>query len=175
MNRAIVLLAIPMVLEMTMESIFAIVDIFFVSKLGADAIAILGITEAVITLLYAVAIGLSMAVTALVARRIGEHNPEGAAIVAGQSLWVGVLLSLIIGVGGAIYAEDILRLMGASSNAIADHTGYTAIMFGGCGSILLLFLLNGVFRGAGDTRIAMRVLWFANGINIVLDPCSIRA
>ena len=175
MNRAIVLLAIPMVLEMTMESIFAIVDIFFVSKLGADAIAILGITEAVITLLYAVAIGLSMAVTALVARRIGEHNPEGAAIVAGQSLWVGVLLSLIIGVGGAIYAEDILRLMGASSNAIADHTGYTAIMFGGCGSILLLFLLNGVFRGAGDASIAMRVLWFANGINIVLDPCSIRA
>ena len=173
MNRAIVLLAIPMVLEMTMESTFAIVDIFFVSKLGADAIAILGITEAVITLLYAVAIGLSMAVTALVARRIGEHNPEGAAIVAGQSLWVGVLLSLIIGVGGAIYAEDILRLMGASSNAIADHAGYTAIMFGGCGSILLLFLLNGVFRGAGDASIAMRVLWFANGINIVLDPCLI--
>ncbi len=173
MNRAIILLAIPMMLEMTMESIFAIVDIYFVSKLGADAIATLGITEAVITLLYAVAIGLSMAVTALVARRIGEHNPEGAAIVAGQSLWVGVLLSLMIGVSGAVYAEDLLRLMGASQGAIAEHAGYTAIMFGGCGSILLLFLINGVFRGAGDASIAMRVLWFANGVNFVLDPCLI--
>lgn len=173
MNRAIILLAIPMMLEMMMESIFAIVDIFFVSRLGADAIATLGITEAIITLLYAVAIGLSMAVTALVARRIGEHNPEGAAIVAGQSLWVGVLLSLLIGVAGATYAEDLLRLMGVSQSAIADHAGYTAIMFGGCGSILLLFLINGVFRGAGDASVAMRVLWFANGINIVLDPCLI--
>lgn len=107
---------------------------FFVSKLGADAVATLGITEAIITLLYAVAIGLSMAVTALVARRIGEHNPEGAAIVAGQSLWIGVILSLIISIAGVVYAEDLLRLMGASSSAIADHGAYTSIMFGGCGT-----------------------------------------
>ncbi len=173
MNRAIILLAIPMMLEMMMESVFAIVDIFFVSKLGADAVATLGITEAIITLLYAVAIGLSMAVTALVARRIGEHNSEGAAIVAGQSLWVGVILSLMISVAGVVYAEDLLRLMGASPSSIADHAGYTSIMFGGCGSILLLFLINGVFRGAGDASVAMRVLWFANGINIILDPCLI--
>ncbi|MFP6681723.1 MAG: MATE family efflux transporter, partial [Gammaproteobacteria bacterium] len=173
MNRAIVLLAIPMMLEMAMESVFAIVDIFFVSKLGADAVATLGITEAIITLLYAVAIGLSMAVTALVARRIGEHDPEGAAIVAGQSLWIGVILSLIISIAGVVYSEDLLILMGATSSAIADHAGYTSIMFGGCGSILLLFLINGVFRGAGDASVAMRVLWFANGINIILDPCLI--
>ena len=172
-NRAIILLAIPMVLEMLMESVFAIVDIFFVSQLGADAIATLGITEAVITLLYAVAIGLSMAVAAVVARRIGEQDTAGAAIVAGQSLWIGGLLSITIGVAGMCYASEILRLMGANPNAIADHSGYTSVMFGGCGSILFLFLLNGVFRGAGDASLAMRALWFANGINIVLDPCLI--
>jgi len=172
-NRAIVLLAIPMMLEMLMESVFAIVDIFFVSRLGADAIATLGITEAVITLLYAVAIGLSMAVTALVARRIGEHNREGAAVVAGQALWLGVILSLALSVTGVVYADVILDLMGANPDAIAEHSSYTSIMFGGCGSILFLFLLNGVFRGAGDASIAMRVLWFANGINLVLDPCLI--
>jgi len=173
LNRAIILLAIPMMLEMLMESVFAIVDIFFVSRLGADALATLGVTEAVITLLYAVAIGLSMAVTALVARRIGEHNPEGAATVAGQALIIGAVLSILISAAGTVYAEKILRIMGASNGAIELHAGYTRIMFGGCGSILFLFLLNGVFRGAGDASIAMRVLWLANGINIVLDPCLI--
>jgi putative MATE family efflux protein len=172
-NRAIILLAIPMMLEMLMESVFAIVDIFFVARLGADAIATLGMTEAVVTLLYAVAIGLSMAVTALVARRIGEQNPEGAAQIAGQALLVGFVLSAVISVTGCVYAEDILRLMGASEHAIEAHAGYTRVIFGGCGSILFLFLLNGVFRGAGDASIAMRVLWTANGINIMLDPCLI--
>ncbi|MFT4564902.1 MAG: putative MATE family efflux protein [Gammaproteobacteria bacterium] len=172
-NRAILLLAIPMMLEMLMESVFAIVDIFFVSRLGADAIATLGITEAVITLLYAVAIGLSMAVTAVVARRIGERDAEGAAIVAGQALWIGAILSIAISVAGVVFADDILRAMGASEIAITEHSGYTSVMFGGCGSILFLFLLNGIFRGAGDASIAMRSLWFANGINIVLDPCLI--
>ena len=173
MNRAIVLLAIPMMLEMLMESVFAIVDIFFVARLGADAVATLGITEAVITLLYAVAIGLSMAVTALVARRIGERDPDGAARVAGQALIVGGVLSLAIAIPGVVFAEDVLRFMGASETAIAEHAAYTKVMFGGCGSILFLFLLNGVFRGAGDASVAMRVLWFANAINIVLDPCLI--
>ena len=172
-QRAIILLAIPMMLEMLMESVFAIVDIFFVARLGADAIATLGMTEAVVTLLYAVAIGLSMAVTALVARRIGEQDPEGAAQPAGQALLVGFVLSAVISVAGCMYAEEILRLMGASERAIAAHAGYTRVIFGGCGSILFLFLLNGVFRGAGDASIAMRVLWVANGINIVLDPCFI--
>jgi putative MATE family efflux protein len=172
-NRAIVLLAIPMMLEMLMESVFAIVDIFFVSRLGADAIATLGITEAVITLLYAVAIGLSMAVAAVVARRIGERDLEGAAIVAGQALWIGAVLSIAISITGVVYADDILRAMGSDENAIKEHAGYTSVMFGGCGSILFLFLLNGVFRGAGDASIAMRSLWFANGINIILDPCLI--
>ncbi len=172
-NRAIALLAIPMILEMLMESIFAIVDIFFVSRLGADAVATLGITEAVITLLYAVAIGLSMAVTALIARRIGAHNRKGAAIVAGQAIWVGALLSIGLGVLGVAHAGDILNLMGASQSSRAEHAGYTPVMFGGCGSILFLFLINGIFRGAGDASIAMRVLWFANGINIILDPCLI--
>ncbi len=172
-QRAIILLAIPMMLEMLMESVFAIVDIFFVARLGADAIATLGMTEAVVTLLYAVAIGLSMAVTALVARRIGEQNPEGAAQVAGQALLVGFVLSAVISVAGCVYAEEILRLMGASEHAIEAHAGYTRVIFGGCGSILFLFLLNGVFRGAGDASIAMRVLWIANGINILLDPCLI--
>jgi len=172
-NRAIILLAIPMMLEMLMESVFAVVDIFFVSRLGADAVATLGMTEAVITLLYAVAIGLSMAVTALVARRIGERDPEGAAVVAGQALIIGFVLSVVISTAGYVYAEDILRLMGATPDVIATHAGYTRVMFGGCGSILFLFLLNGIFRGAGDASIAMRVLWIANGINIVLDPCLI--
>lgn len=172
-KRAILLLAIPMMLEMLMESVFAIVDIFFVAKLGADAIATLGITEALIILLYAVAIGLSMAVTAVVARRIGEGDRESAALAAGQALSIGFVLSIVISIPGVIYAEDILRAMGMSADAIAEHVGYTKIMFGGCGSILFIFLLNGVFRGAGDASVAMRVLWIANLINIVLDPVLI--
>jgi len=173
MNRAIIPVAIPMMLEMLMESVFAIVDIFFVAKLGADAIATPSVTEAGITLLYAVAIGLSIAVTAVVARRIGEQDSEGAAVVAGQALWIGGIASIVISVVGVTLAEPLLRAMGASNAAISQRAGYNYVMFGGYGSMLFLFLLNGVFRGAGDASIAMRALWFANAINIVLDPCLI--
>jgi putative MATE family efflux protein len=173
MGRAVLLLAIPMMLEMAMESVFAIVDIFFVSGLGADAVAVVGLTEAVLTLLYAVAVGLSMAVTALVARRIGAGDPQAAATVAGQTIWVGVASAAVVAVLGISFAEDILRLMGATPEVIATGTGYTTLMLGGSVTILLLFLLNAIFRGAGSAALAMRVLWFANGINIVLCPCFI--
>ncbi|HEY8521947.1 MAG TPA: MATE family efflux transporter [Gammaproteobacteria bacterium] len=172
-GRAVLLLAIPMMLEMAMESLFAIVDIFFVSSLGADAIAAVGLTEAVLTLLYAVAVGLSMGVTALVARRIGEGDPDAAARVAGQTIWVGVLASAVIGVAGVVYAEELLVLMGATPSVVEQGTAFTALMLGGSATILLLFLLNAIFRGAGNAALAMRVLWLANGINIVLDPCLI--
>jgi putative MATE family efflux protein len=172
-GRVVLLLAIPMMLEMAMESVFAIVDIFFVARLGAGAIAAVGLTEAVLTLLYAVAVGLSMGVTALIARRIGERDPEAAAVVAGQTLWVGVAVSVVIGVLGILYAEELLTAMGAEADVVATGAAYTAWMLGGSATILLLFLLNAVFRGAGNAALAMRVLWLANGINIVLDPCLI--
>ena len=173
LRRSVVLLAVPMMLEMSMESVFAVADIFFVSALGADAVAAVGITEAVITLVYAVAIGLSMATTAMVARRIGEKNPVAAAHVAGQALWLGLIMAVIVGATGLRYAEDILSLMGAGSAVIEGGAGYTRILLGGSLTILMLFLINAVFRGAGDAGIAMRILWLANGINIVLDPCLI--
>ncbi|TQV85779.1 MATE family efflux transporter [Aliikangiella coralliicola] len=172
-GKAAFLLAVPMVLEMAMESVFAITDIFFVSGLGADAVAVVGLTEAVITLLYAVAIGLSMAVTAMVARRIGEKKYEAANIVAAQTLWVGLLVALIVGLVGLNYADNILIFMGASDNVLAVGESYTSIMLGGSITILYLFLINAIFRGAGDATIAMRSLWLANGINIVLDPLLI--
>ncbi len=172
-NSAVILLAIPMVLEMVMESVFVIVDMFWVAKLGADAVAAVGLTEAVITIIYAVAIGLSMATTAMVARRIGEKDNEGAAIAAAQSLWLGLGIAILVGSTGMVFAEDILRLMGASETVIADGSGYTMVMLGGSISILYIFLLNAIFRGAGDANIAMRSLWLANGINLVLDPLLI--
>ena len=172
-GRAVLLLAIPMVLEMGMESVFAIVDIFFVARLGADAVASVGLTEAVLTLLYAIAIGLSMGATAMVARRIGEKNPAAANVVAAQTVWVGGVLAIVIGVGGVIYASDILRFMGGNASVVSDGSSYTAIMLGGSVTILFIFLFNAIFRGAGDAVVAMRVLWLANGINIVLDPCLI--
>lgn len=167
------LLAVPMVLEMLMESIFAITDIFFVSGLGAQAVAVVGLTEAVLTLLYALAIGLSMAVTATIARRYGEKNIEQADVVAGQTLWIGMAVALIVGFIGLNFAEDILRLMGGSESLIQEGKSYTTIMLTGSITILYLFLINAIFRGAGDASIAMRSLWLANGINIVLDPLLI--
>ncbi|GAB3032151.1 MATE family efflux transporter [Bowmanella dokdonensis] len=167
------LLAVPMVLEMAMESIFAVVDIFFVSSLGLEAVAVVGLTEAVLTILYAVAIGLSMGVTAMVARRIGEGNAALANRIAGQALWVGMLVSALVAFIGLMYAEDILRLMGAEGAVLAMGADYTQIMLCGSISILYLFLINAIFRGAGDASVAMRSLWLANGLNIVLDPLLI--
>ena len=171
--RALGLLAIPMMLEMAMESIFAVVDIAFVSRLGTAAVAAVGLTEALITVLYAMAIGLGMGVTAMVSRRIGAGNRETAAQVTGQAIWVGAALSLIIGVAGATNAPELLRLMGADETVIATGTGFTTVLLGGSVTIVYLFLLNAAFRGAGDAAVALRSLWLANGINIALDPCLI--
>ncbi len=173
LKRAMVLLAVPMVLEMSMEAVFALVDIFFVSFLGAAAISVVGITEAMLTILYAVALGLSMATTAMIARRIGESDKEGAAISAGQALWLGAFLAAAIGLIGGIYAPTLLKFMGAGPDVIEIGSSYTMIMLAGSASIFYLFLLNAIFRGAGDAAIAMRSLWLANGINIILDPCLI--
>ena len=170
---ALGLLAIPMMLEMSMEAIFAVVDIAFVSRLGTDAVAAVGITEALVTILYAIAIGLGMGVTAMVSRRIGAKDPDAAARVTGQSIWFGAMLSVVIGVLGVIFAEDMLRMMGASESVVDQGKGFTAVLLGGSASILYLFLLNAAFRGAGDAVVALRSLWLANGINIVLDPCLI--
>jgi putative MATE family efflux protein len=173
MRYALVLLAIPMVLEMGMESVFVLVDIFFVAQLGANAVATVGLTESFLTLLYAVAIGLSMGATALVARRIGERDVEAARVVAGQVIWIGVALAAAIGITGVVFAGDLLRLMGANGNVITNGSGFTRLMLGGSVTILLLFLFNAIFRGAGNAVIAMRALWLANSINIILDPCLI--
>jgi len=162
-----------MMLEMSMESVFAVVDIAFVSILGTDAIAAVGITEALITVLYAVAVGLGMGVTAMVARRIGAQEREAAARVTGQAIWIGAALSLMIAIPGIIYAADMLRLMGASDVVVETGSGFTAVLLGGSSSILYLFILNAAFRGAGDANVALRSLWLANGLNIVLDPCLI--
>lgn len=173
MHKAIVLLAIPMILELSLESVFAVVDMFFVGKLGANAIATVGLTEAVITLIYSVAIGLSTAATAMVARRIGEKNEEGANNAAVQSILVSVLLTILISILGAVFAPQILGLMGASEEVIAGGQTFTRIMYGGSIVIVLLFLINGIFRGAGDAAMAMRSLWIASGINIILCPILI--
>lgn len=172
-RRVTFLLAIPMILEMAMESVFALVDIFFVARLGPDAVATVGLTEAVISLLFAIAIGLSMATTAMVARRIGEGKPLAAAAVAAQALWIGVFTSALVGIVGWFYADRILLLMGAEEAVIEAGTTYTQIMLGGSFTILFLFLNNAIFRGAGDASIAMKSLVLANGINIILDPLLI--
>ena len=173
LKQAVILLAIPMMLETSIEALFAITDIFFVAKLGSEAIATVGITEAVVTLLYAVGIGLSMSITALVARRIGEDDMPRAAITAGQSILIGLVLSMVIGVSGAVYARDILAFIGVSENILTQFSGYTVIMLGGSATILFLFIFNGIFRGAGNPVVAMRAIWIASVINIVLDPCLI--
>ncbi len=172
-KRGLGLLAIPMMLEMGMEAIFAVVDIAYVSRLGTDAIAAVGLTEAMITVLYAIAVGLGMGVTAMVSRRIGEKDREAAAVVTGQAIWLGALLAMIIGVFGAANAEWLLRMMGAEESVIREGAGFTAVLLGGNASILYLFLLNAAFRGAGDAPVALRSLALANGLNIILDPCFI--
>lgn len=168
-----VLLAIPMVLEMVMESVFAVTDMFFVSRLGANSVAAVGLTESVLSLVYAIAMGLSMGVTAVVARRIGERRHEAASHGAAQGILLGAVIAAALGIAGVLLAPDLLRVMGASPAVIATGSGYTRVILGGEVSVVLLFILNGAFRGAGDPSIAMRVLWIANSINIVLGPCLI--
>ena len=172
-GRAIIMLAIPMVLEMCMESIFAVVDIYWVSKLGVDAMATVALTESLLTLLYALAIGLSIGVTATIARRVGEKNPDGAARVAIQAIALGLIISAVIALIGAPFAPQLLGLMGASPAVIEQGVGFTRVMLAGNVTIMMLFMINAIFRGAGDAAIAMRVLWMANAINIVLGPCFI--
>jgi MATE family, multidrug efflux pump len=172
-GRSIILLAVPMVLEMCMESVFAVVDIFWVAHLGADAVATVGLTESMLTLMYAVAIGLGIGATAMVARRIGEHNPDGAARAAVQAIALGLIVSVVFAVGGVSLAPKLLQVMGGSPWVLEHGTSFTRIMFAGNVTILLLFLINAIFRGAGDAAIAMRVLWLANAINIILGPCFI--
>ncbi len=172
-GRAILLLSIPMVLEMAMESIFAIADIYFVSRLGAGAVAIVGITETLMTIVYAIGIGLSMATTALVSRRFGEKSYEKASETAIQAILAGLIISVLIAVPTAIMAKSILRLMKTDEEVIAAGYQYTRIMLAGNGVIMLLFIINAIFRSAGDAAISFRVLLLANGINIILDPCLI--
>lgn len=172
-RRAVFMLSIPMILEMLMESIFAIVDIFYVSKVSVNAVATIGLTESVITLVYAVAIGLSMAATAIVARRIGEKDKEGASQATVQVIFLGVAVAAFISVIGIIYPKEILGLMGGEADLIEDGYGYTQILMGGNVTIMLLFLINAIFRGAGDASVAMWALIVSNGLNIILDPIFI--
>ncbi|MGX5817942.1 MATE family efflux transporter [Chitinophaga lutea] len=172
-NRALVLLAIPMMLEMSMESLFALVDAYFVGRLGKAAVATVGLTESVLSIIYSVAFGISMAATAVVARRIGEKNPEGAARSAVQALYLAGGFSVLVALGGILFAKDILLLMGADEAMVAIGSGYTRIALGTNLVIVLLFLINGIFRGAGEASIAMRSLWLANLLNIVLCPLII--
>lgn len=173
-RKAVILLAIPMILELSLESIFAVVDMFFVSKLGPNAIATVGLTESVITIIYSVAIGLSTAATAIVARRVGEKNPVAAAHAGAQAILVAIAIAFIFSFIGVVFASDILIFMGASSQVVKEGTIFTQIMFGGSIAIVLLFLLNGIFRGAGDAAMAMKSLWIASLINIVLCPIFIH-
>jgi putative MATE family efflux protein len=172
-GRSLALLAIPMVLETAMESLFALVDVFFVSRLGSDAVATIGLTESMLTIVYTVGIGLSIGVGAVVARRIGEKDASGAATSAVQGIILGLIVAMLVAIVGVIFAPDLLQLMGASPSVQSTGSAFTRVMLGGSGTVLLLYLINAIFRGAGDATIAMRTLWIANGINILLDPCFI--
>jgi putative MATE family efflux protein len=173
LRRAVFLLAVPMVLELVLESTFAVADIFFVGKLGSSAVATVGLTETMLFLLYAIGIGLAMAVTAVVARRIGEGKREEAAVTAVQAIWIALLASVPFSVAGIVFAQDLLRLMGADAWTLTHGYPYMQWALGGNAVILLLFTINAIFRGAGDAAAAMRVLWVANALNIVLDPILI--
>src|SRR5262252_3915295 len=173
LNRAILLLAVPMVLEMVLESLFAVVDVFWVGRLGANAVATVGLTESMLSLVFAVGMGLGLSTTAMVARRVGEKDREGAAVAAVQAIALGLIVSVLIGVPSLLLAPRLLRLMGATPEIVAVGSGYTRICLGGSCAVLLLFLNNAIFRGAGDAAIAMRLLWVSNIINLILDPCLI--
>ncbi|MDB5252206.1 MAG: family efflux transporter [Flaviaesturariibacter sp.] len=174
LRKAVFMLAIPMIIEMGMESVFALVDLFFVGKLGKHAVSTVGLTESVLTVIYSLAIGASMAATALVARRVGEKNPEGASRTAMQAIWLGLALILVISGTGFYYADRILSFMGAEPETIAIGTTYTRIMMGSSTVIMLLFLINGIFRGAGDASLAMKSLTIANICNIILCPVLVK-
>lgn len=170
---ALLLLAIPMVLEVALESVFAVVNVFWVNRLGAEAVAVVGLTEAMLSTIYALGMGLGIGATALVSRRIGAREPEGASRAAVQAILLGVVVAIPIAVIGSTNAAGLLRLMGAGPDVVAAGTGFTRIMFLGNASILLLFLINAIFRGAGDAAVAMRCLWIANVSNLILDPILI--
>ena len=172
-GHAVLVLAIPMVMEMSMESLFAVVDVFFVSKLGATAVATVGLTESLLTIVYSVAMALCIGATATVARRIGEKDAEGASIAAVQVIAVGLIVSVALGLVGSLNARWFLAKMGADAAVLGPSATFSVIMLGGSGSVMMLFLMNAIFRAAGDATVAMRVLWLANAINLVLDPCLI--
>ncbi|RYC72046.1 MULTISPECIES: MATE family efflux transporter [Spirosoma] len=172
-NRAIFLLSVPMILEMVMESLFAVVDVFFVARIGTEAIATVGLTESVLTIVYSIAIGLSTAASALVSRRIGEGNPREAGTTVGQVILVSLTMAVLLGIPGVLLAEDILRLMGGNAQLVANGSGFTRMIFASAPAIILLHTLSGSLRGAGEASLAMRSLWIANGVNIVLCPVFI--
>ena len=172
-RRAVFMLSVPMILEMMMESVFAVVDIYYVSKVSVNAVATIGLTESIVTLVYAVAIGLSMAATAVVARRVGEKDLKGASQAAIQAIFLGIAVATIVSIIGILYPKEILNLMGAESDLIAEGYGYTKVLLGGNVTIMLLFLINAIFRGAGDASVAMWALVLSNGLNIILDPIFI--
>ncbi len=173
LGTALFILSVPMIIEMMAESLFAIVDIFFVAHVGPSAVAVVGITESMMYLIYSVAIGLSIGAAATVARRIGEKDPDGAAKAATHSIYLGLIVAVVLGAVGVTFAPNFLRLMGADESVVAQGVNFTRIMLGGNFVVVFLFLLNSIFRGAGDAAIAMRVLWFANILNMILAPCFI--
>jgi len=173
-RRAVILASIPMILEMCMESVFALVDIFFVGRIGKEAVATVGLTESVLAIVYSVAMGLGMAATAMVARRIGEKNEKEASHTAAQSILIALGLTVVLSLSGSFLAPNILRIMGGSAQMVATGAIYTRIVFSTCIVIMMLFLINGIFRGAGNASIAMWSLWIANGCNIVLCPTLIH-